>query len=183
MWKTVQRALRRRAARWAIYLGVRSSRPIVRSRAAAKFAQEGNFDGFSVGGGGSVMDTTKAANLYATGIRTTLAYVNAPIAGWARRLGRLPHIACPTTCGTGSEVTGIAIFDLFRSSNARQASFASPAAVARAGGPEVTHTLSPAIIAANGFDALSHALESYTARPHSAKAKNHEGFPTAPNAR
>ena len=40
----------------------------------------------------------------------------------------------------------------------------------------MTHTLSPAIIAANGFDALSHALESYTARPYSAKAKNYDGF-------
>ena len=61
------------------------------------------------------------------------------------------------------------------SSNARRHPLASPAAVARAGGPGGDARLSPAIIAANG-DALSHALESYTARPHSAKAKNYEGF-------
>ncbi|HPT57961.1 MAG TPA: hydroxyacid-oxoacid transhydrogenase, partial [Casimicrobium sp.] len=87
-----------------------------------------------------------------------------------------PHIACPTTCGTGSEVTGIAIFDLLdhqcKTGILSRHLLPSRALV----DPDVTHTLTPAVIAANGFDALSHALESYTARPHSAKAKAYEGF-------
>jgi len=80
---------------------------------AARFAQEGGFDGFVSVGGGSVIDTAKAANLYATYPAAFLTYVNAPIGGGQAVPGPLkPHIACPTTCGTGSECTGIAIFDL-----------------------------------------------------------------------
>ncbi len=81
--------------------------------AASLFATGGRFDGYVSVGGGSVMDTCKAANLYASYPAEFLYYVNAPI-GLGRAVpGALkPHIACPTTCGTGSECTGIAIFDL-----------------------------------------------------------------------
>ena len=81
--------------------------------AAAKFAAEGRFDGYVSLGGGSVIDTCKAANLYATWPADFLDYVNAPIGAGKPVPGALkPHIACPTTCGTGSECTGITIFDL-----------------------------------------------------------------------
>ena len=80
---------------------------------AVRFAVEARVDGFVSVGGGSVIDTAKAANLYATYPADFLAYVNAPIGGGRPVPGPLkPHIACPTTCGTGSECTGIAIFDL-----------------------------------------------------------------------
>jgi hydroxyacid-oxoacid transhydrogenase len=106
-----------------------------------------------------------------------MAYVNAPIGEGRAVPGALkPHIACPTTCGTGSEVTGIAIFDLL-SHQCKTGILSRYLLPSRALiDPEVTHTLPPAVIAANGFDALSHALESYTARAHSAKVKNYEGF-------
>jgi hydroxyacid-oxoacid transhydrogenase len=144
--------------------------------AAAKFAQDGKFDGFVSVGGGSVMDTAKAANLYATYPDELLAYVNAPIGLGKAVPGPLkPHIACPTTCGTGSEVTGIAICNLVeqqcKTGILSRHMLPSRALV----DPDVTHTLSSAVIAANGFDALSHALESYTARAHSAKPKLYEG--------
>src|SRR6201992_1580120 len=79
----------------------------------ARFAQEVGPDGYVSLGGGSVIDTCKAANLYTTYPADLLTYVNAPIGESKPVPGPLkPHIACPTTAGTGSEVTGIAIFDL-----------------------------------------------------------------------
>src|SRR6185369_10165195 len=80
---------------------------------AARFAAEGGFDGYVSVGGGSVMDTCKAANLYTTHPAEFMTYVNAPIGAGQKVPGPVkPHIACPTTSGTGSETTGIAIFNL-----------------------------------------------------------------------
>jgi hydroxyacid-oxoacid transhydrogenase len=80
---------------------------------AIKFATEGNFDSYVAVGGGSSMDTAKAANLYATYPADFLAYVNAPVGEGRLVPGPLkPLIAIPTTSGTGSETTGVAIFDL-----------------------------------------------------------------------
>ena len=134
-------------------------------RDAARFAAEGRFDGYVSVGGGSVMDTCKAANLYATHPAEFMTYVNAPIGGGQRVPGRVrPHIACPTTSGTGSETTGIAIFNL-RSLNAKTGIISRRLIpdVALID-PAVTATLPRNAVAATGFDCMSHALESLTAR-------------------
>ena len=134
--------------------------------AATRFAAEGRFDGFVSVGGGSVIDTAKAANLYATYPAEFLTYVNAPIGDGQPVPGPLkPHIACPTTSGTGSECTGMAIFDsLERQVKTGIASKALRPTLALVD-PDVTHTLPANVVAASGFDVLSHALESYTAKP------------------
>jgi hydroxyacid-oxoacid transhydrogenase len=173
---TVKRSLEAAGCSVAIYWECEVE-PTDRSfKAAAQFALDDAFDGFVSVGGGSVIDTTKAANLLATYPADLMAYVNAPIGEGRAVPGPLkPHIACPTTCGTGSEVTGIAIFDLL-SHKCKTGILSRYMLPSRAiVDPEVTHTLPSAVIAANGFDALSHALESYTARPHSAKQKVYDG--------
>ena len=146
---------------------------------AARFAQESRPDGYVSLGGGSVIDTCKAANLFATYPADLLTYVNAPI-GEAKPIpGPLaPHIACPTTAGTGSEVTGIAIFDLL--SMAAKTGIASNALRPTEAlvDPDCTASLPGGVVAAAGLDVLSHALESYTARPYV-----HRPAPPRPNLR
>jgi alcohol dehydrogenase class IV len=133
---------------------------------AAVFASESKPDGYVSIGGGSVIDTAKAANLYATHPADFLSYVNAPVGEGATVPGPLkPHIACPTTSGTGSEVTGIAIFDLL--SMSAKTGIASPALRPTEAlvDPDCTDTLPGPVVACSGLDVLSHALESFTARP------------------
>ena len=139
--------------------------------AAAAFAREGKFDAYVSVGGGSVIDTCKAAALYATYPAAFLDYVNAPVGAGRPVPGTMPiHVACPTTCGTGSELTGIAICDVLslhvKTGIASRAIRPTRAIV----DPDATATLPAGVVAASGFDVLCHALESYTARPFASRA-------------
>lgn len=146
---------------------------------AAAFAQEADVDGFVSIGGGSVMDTAKAANLLSTWPDDLLAYVNAPI-GQAKPVpGPLkPHIACPTTSGTGSETTGVAIFDL--TDRQLKTGISNKLLKPRLAvvDPTTTYTLPAGVVAATGFDVLTHAIESYTARLFTTRDR-----PAAPHLR
>ncbi len=138
---------------------------------AARFASEGKFDGFVSVGGGSVIDTCKAANLYSTYPAELIDYVNAPIGNAKAVPGPLkPHIACPTTSGTGSECTGIAIFDFVE----RRVKTGIVSKRLRPNlaliDPTTTYSLPANVVAASGFDVLSHALESFTALPYTRRA-------------
>jgi alcohol dehydrogenase class IV len=140
--------------------------------AAAQFAREGRFDGYLSLGGGSVIDTCKAAILYSTWPADFLTYVNRPVGAGSPVPGSLPpHVACPTTCGTGSETTGIAVCDVValhaKTGIASQRLRPTLALV----DPMCAHTLLAEVVAASGFDVLCHALESYTARPYMARLK------------
>lgn len=144
--------------------------------AAARFAAEGRFDGYVSIGGGSVMDTCKAANLYSTWPADSLDYVNAPIGKAKPVPGPLkPHIACPTTCGTTSENTGVAVFDLL--SMQVKTAISSPNLRPTMGlvDPTTAYTLPKNVVAATGFDILVHALESYTALPYSMRKRLRPG--------
>ena len=134
--------------------------------AAAAFARDGGFDGFVSLGGGSVMDTAKAANLLATHPGDVLTYCHAPHGRAQPVPGPLkPHIACPTTSGTGAEVTAIAVFNLTEHNvkTAIRHNFIKPTMTVV--DPLTTDTLPPNVVAFTGFDVLTHALEAYTARP------------------
>ncbi len=125
------------------------------------------FDAFVAVGGGSTMDTAKAANLYSTYPADLLDYVNPPIGRGKPVPGPLkPLIAVPTTAGTGSETTGVAIFD-FAEMHAKTG-IAHRRLKPTLGllDPENTSTLPPEVAASTGLDVLSHAIESYTAIPY-----------------
>ena len=141
--------------------------------AAADFARAGKFDGYVSVGGGSVIDTCKAAILYATWPAPFLTYVNRPVGEGKPVPGPLPvHIACPTTCGTGSETTGIAVCDVLALHAKTGIASARLRPTLALVDPALTRTLPAQVVAASGFDVLCHALESYTAKPYSARAKS-----------
>lgn len=135
---------------------------------AIRFATDGNFDGYVAVGGGSSIDTAKAANLYATYPADFLAYVNPPIGRGEPVPGRLkPLVAVPTTAGTGSETTGVAIFDLVEMHAKTGIAHRALRPMVGIVDPDNTRKLPPMVAACSGFDVLSHAIESYTALPYS----------------
>jgi hydroxyacid-oxoacid transhydrogenase len=152
---------------------------------AIQFAEDGNFEGFvAVGGGssmdtakaanlyatypgGSSMDTAKAANLYATYPADFMAYVNPPVGKGEPVPGPLkPLVAVPTTAGTGSETTGVAIFDFLEMNAKTGIAHRALRPVKGIVDPNNTRTLPKMIAACTGLDQLTHALESMTALPY-----------------
>ena len=136
-------------------------------RDAIDVATKQPFDAFVAVGGGSVMDTAKAANLYSSQPADFLDYVNPPVGKGLPVPGPLkPLFAIPTTAGTGSETTGVAIFD-FEEMHAKTG-IAHRMLKPTLGilDPENTRTLPPEVAASTGLDVLSHAIESYTAMPY-----------------
>jgi hydroxyacid-oxoacid transhydrogenase len=160
-------ALRAEGLDAVLFDGVRIEPTDISFKEAIRFAQEGNFDGFVAVGGGSSMDTAKAANLYAVYPADFLAYVNPPIGEGRPVPGRLkPLIAIPTTAGTGSETTGVAIFDFLEMHAKTGIAHRALRPLMGIVDPNNTRTLPKMAAACSGLDVLSHALESLTALPY-----------------
>lgn len=118
--------------------------------------------GYIIGlGGGSSLDAAKALALLATNPGTIEDYEGKQ----KYRQPPLPVLAIPTTCGTGSEVTWVSVIThterKFKMSIKGPHLFPEVALV----DPDVLKTLPPHLIASTGMDALTHALEAYTAKP------------------
>jgi hydroxyacid-oxoacid transhydrogenase len=134
---------------------------------AIKFAEEGNFDGFVAVGGGSSMDTAKAANLYSTYPADFMTYVNPPIGRGIPVPGPLkPLMAVPTTAGTGSETTGVSIFDYLEMNAKTGIAHRALRPVKGLIDPNNTRSLPKMVAACTGLDQLTHALEALTALPY-----------------
>ncbi len=174
--RTVFTSLDDASVAYDVYEGI-SVEPTDRSfRDATDFVTRGGYDAIVAVGGGSTIDTAKAANLYATHPAAFLDYVNAPIGKGRPVPGPLkPLIAIPTTAGTGSETTGVAIFDLvdMRAKTGIAHRYLKPTlGIVDA---DNTRSMPSAVAASTGLDVLSHALESYTAIPF-----NHRPRPERP---
>jgi hydroxyacid-oxoacid transhydrogenase len=98
--------------------------------------------------------------------------VNPPIGRGLPVPGPLkPLFAVPTTAGTGSETTGVSIFDLTRLH--AKTGIASRRLKPTLGflDPENTRTMPPEVAASSGLDILSHAVESFTAMPYTERPR------------
>lgn len=112
-------------------------------------------------GGGSALDAAKAVALLAANPGSIEEYE-----GLARyKNPPLPVLAIPTTCGTASEVTWVAVITntgrKFKMSIKGPLLFPAVALV----DPDLLLTLPPSLIASTGLDALTHAIEAYTVKP------------------
>ena len=147
-------------------------------KAAIAFAQEGKFDGFVAVGGGSSMDTAKVANLYATHPAEFMTYVNPPIGEGVPVPGPLkPMMAIPTTAGTGSETTGVAIFDYLEMKAKTGIAHRSLRPIMGIIDPDNTRSMPKMVTACTGLDQLTHALEALTALPfHQRPAPEHPKY-------
>jgi hydroxyacid-oxoacid transhydrogenase len=164
----VLESLEKNAIAFSVFDGVRVEPTDESCLNAARFAREGEFEGFVAIGGGSSIDTAKMANLYSTyPPEDFLDYVNPPIGRGLPPPGALkPLIALPTTAGTGSETTGVAIFDYSKMHAKTGVAHRRLKPALGILDPENTATAPPAVAACTGLDVLSHAIESYTALPY-----------------
>jgi len=165
---TVLVSLERSGIPYALYDRVRVEPSDESFLDAIAFANARPFDAFVAVGRGSVIDTAKAANLYTTYPPADfLDYVNPPIGKGLPVPGPLkPLLAIPTTAGTGSETTGVTIFD-YKKLHAKTG-IANRRLKPTLGylDPENTRTMPPQVAASTGLDILSHAIESFTAMPY-----------------
>lgn len=127
--------------------------------AAADHAREAGADAVIGFGGGSAMDVAKVISALAGSeqpLQTMYGIDN--VQG-----PRLPLALVPTTAGTGSEVTPIAIVT---TGETTKAGIVSPRLLPDIAllDPSLTLGLPPAVTASTGIDAMVHAIEAYTSR-------------------
>ncbi|HWQ17836.1 MAG TPA: hydroxyacid-oxoacid transhydrogenase [Sulfolobales archaeon] len=127
-------------------------------------------DGFIALGGGSTIDTAKILDLLHTYPAPLEDYINRPIGRGLQPPGPLkPLIAIPTTAGTGSESTSVAILDIKRLRVKSGISNPYMRPTVALIDPLTTVTMPPMVTASSGLDVLNHAIESFTARPYTSK--------------
>jgi hydroxyacid-oxoacid transhydrogenase len=141
-------------------------------KTAIEFARSFRPDGYVAIGGGSVMDTAKIMNLYVTYPAPFLTYVNAPIGEGRPVPGPLRALIClPTTAGTSSENTAVAVVDIAELRVKTGISHHYLRATLGILDPLNSLTVPPMVSACSGADVLTHAIESYTALSYDEREK------------
>ncbi len=127
--------------------------------AAVELGKAEKVDGVIAVGGGSSMDVAKVVAVLMTGSQSLSELYGVDQV----RGGRLPMILVPTTAGTGSEVTPVAVITTGETTKSGVSSTVLLPDVAVLDA-ELTLGLPPAITAMTGVDAMVHAIEAYTSQ-------------------
>ena len=146
---------------------------------ASKFALENSFDLIIAAGGGSTIDTAKVTNLIKVCGGEVMDYVNAPFGKGKKPTSLLlPLIAIPTTSGSGSEATTVAVLDIpeMKIKTGISHRFLRPALALV--DPELSKTTPSGVTASSGLDVISHAIESFISKPYHQREK-----PNSPDER
>ena len=125
----------------------------------ALMARKKNIDGVIGFGGGSSLDVAKLVALMARSDEKLADIYGVDQVGGQR----LPLIQIPTTAGTGSEVTAVAVVTTGETTKAGVVSSVLLPDVALLDG-ELTTGLPPFVTASTGIDAMVHAIEAYTSK-------------------
>lgn len=168
----VQAALEAAGIEVAVWAESRVEPTVDSFRAAVAFALDAKVDGFVSIGGGSSIDTAKVADLVVSHPADVMDYVNAPVgAGKKPTSPLLPHLAIPTTGGSGSEATTVAVLDLpeLKVKSGISHRYLRPAQAIV--DPELLATLAGEVVSATGLDVVCHAAESFLAKPFDARAR------------
>ena len=146
---------------------------------AADFARDAGVDGFVSVGGGSSIDTAKVDDLITTHPAPVMDYVNPPVGEGRKPPSPLrPHLAIPTTSGTGAEATTVAVLDI---PDMKVKTGISHRYLRPAQGivdPELVRTLPAEVTSSTGLDVICHAAESFLSRPYDERER-----PTSPDDR
>ena len=146
---------------------------------ASQFALENSFDLIVAAGGGSTIDTAKVTNLIKVCGGAVMDYVNVPIGkGKKPNSQLLPLIAIPTTSGSGSEATTVAVLDIpeLKLKTGISHRFLRPTLALV--DPELSKTTPSGVTASAGLDVICHAIESFISKPYHQREK-----PNSPDER
>jgi hydroxyacid-oxoacid transhydrogenase len=162
----IQRLIRDEGIEVLVYDRARVEPTLDSLQAAADFALEHEVDGFVSVGGGSSIDTAKVANLVSTHPSPVMEYVNPPVGAGRDPPGPLrAHLAIPTTSGTGSEATTVAVLDIPEMKVKTGISHRYLRPTQAIVDPELTRTLAPEVTSSSGLDVVCHASESFLSKP------------------
>lgn len=155
----VKEPLEKESIEFGIFDSCEPNCPVDVVQRCAQFAKGGGYNLMIGLGGGSTLDTTKLASIAAATGDITLESIRNYVTGELPAPG-LPKILIPTTAGTGSEISPVAVLvdvDGVKKAVKHEYCLANIAIV----DPSMTQYLPAEITAHTGIDALSHVFEAY----------------------